>query len=137
MSLQIKLEKFSMDKINQNPKFLIIGPRRCGKSLLVKDIFYYNKPIHKGIVFSKTEETTSFYRDFIPDISIHDDSTKSIKLANNFIVMEDVFDLKEIIKTNEQYIVTMQYPLKSALCSNFDYICIFNYTLESDRKKIY
>lgn len=42
-------------------------------SWLVRDLFYNNRHIPSGIVFSGTEEANPFFRDFIPDCFIHNE----------------------------------------------------------------
>ncbi len=68
---KINLQKFNMKNILPDATILILGKRRSGKSFLTRDIFFHNKNIPSGIVFSGTEEASPFFSDFIPDTFIH------------------------------------------------------------------
>jgi hypothetical protein len=50
---------------------LIIGRRRSGKSVLLRDIFYHHQEIPQAIVFSSSESASPFFSKFIPDSFIY------------------------------------------------------------------
>ena len=68
---KLKLQKFEMSSIMMDSTILILGRRRTGKSWLIRDLFYHNKDIPTGVVFSSTESVSPFFKDFIPDTFIH------------------------------------------------------------------
>lgn len=68
---KLSLKKFKIKSILPDATILCLGRRRSGKSWLVRDIFYHNKHIPSGVVFSGTEEASPFFSDFIPDCFIH------------------------------------------------------------------
>lgn len=67
----LKLKKFKIKDMVPNATILVLGRRRSGKSWLLRDIFFYQKDIPMGLVFSGTEDANPFFADFIPDLFIH------------------------------------------------------------------
>ena len=67
----LKLKKFKIKDMVPNATILVLGRRRSGKSWLLRDIFYYQKDIPMGLIFSGTEDANPFFSDFIPDSFIH------------------------------------------------------------------
>jgi hypothetical protein len=74
----LNLKKFDMKSIMMDSTILILGRRRTGKSWLIRDLFYNNRDIPIGAVFSSTEAVSPFFRDFIPDIFIHEEYDSSL-----------------------------------------------------------
>ena len=66
------IKKFDMSQLSKDATVCIIGRRRSGKSFLVRDMMYHLKDLPKGIVISRTESASPFFRDFIPDSFIYD-----------------------------------------------------------------
>ncbi|AAR26836.1 FirrV-1-A12 [Feldmannia irregularis virus a] len=62
---------------------VVIGKKHTGKSTLIKDILYnvHKQKVPRICVFSGTEESNGFYREFIPDLFIFDDSMVEEKLT--------------------------------------------------------
>lgn len=72
-SLEVKklnIQKFDITSMARDATICLIGKRRTGKSVLLRDIMYNNRSIPKGLVFSGTEHCNPFFRTFIPDMYI-------------------------------------------------------------------
>lgn len=76
--LTLKLEEFKLSSMNKdengkyiNPRIVIIAPSGAGKSLLVRNILYKMNDIPCACVISPTEESDSFYEEFIPKSYVH------------------------------------------------------------------
>lgn len=69
-NLQLKIRKFDIRSMSKDATICIIGKRRTGKSVLVKDIMYNYRHIPKGCVFSGTEKCNPFFKYFVPDMYI-------------------------------------------------------------------
>ena len=78
--MDLKITKFDMSSMRDDKVIVLIGKRETGKSVLVKDLLYYQKDIPIGTVISATESANCFYGNIIPPIFIHDEYTLSIKL---------------------------------------------------------
>lgn len=83
---KLSLKKFKLKNILPDATILCLGKRRSGKSFLVRDIFYHNRHIPTGVVFSGTEEASPFFGDFIPDCFIH--SEYDPKLIDNIMLRQ-------------------------------------------------
>ncbi|ACH46839.1 putative VV A32 ATPase [Feldmannia species virus] len=61
---------------------VVIGKKHTGKSTLIKDILYHlhKKKVPRMCVFSGTEESNGFYKEFVPGLFIYDDSDVENKL---------------------------------------------------------
>lgn len=68
---RLNLRKFKIIDMAPDSTVLLLGRRRSGKSILVRDIMFHHKTIPKGLVFSGTEEANPFFGDFIPDCFIY------------------------------------------------------------------
>ena len=67
----LKLRKFDPRMIGDDKVCLFIGKRGTGKSTLVTDILYHKRKIPYGIVMSATEEGNHYYKNYIPDLFVH------------------------------------------------------------------
>ena len=79
----IRLSPFDM-KVACSKHFnaVVIGKKHTGKSTLIKDILYHvhKENVPRICVFSGTEESNGFYREFVPDLFIFADSNVEEKL---------------------------------------------------------
>ena len=84
MTSKISIPVFDMTSLLPDATILIIGKRRSGKSVLLKDIFYHHQAIPQAVVISGTESASPFFRDFIPDTFIYNkyNSEKIKKVIN-------------------------------------------------------
>lgn len=73
--MDLKITKFDMSSMKDDKVIVLIGKRETGKSVLVKDLLYYQKDIPIGTVISATESANCFYGNIIPPIFIHDEYT--------------------------------------------------------------
>jgi hypothetical protein len=71
--MEFKIKKFDMRSIDNDKVVVFIGKRDTGKSILVKDLLYYNKNIPVGTVISGTEGANAFYSTMMPSIFIHNE----------------------------------------------------------------
>lgn len=76
-----------MSTLMPDSNILIIGRRRTGKSVLIKDIFYHKRTIPSGIVFSGTEAASPFFEEFIPSSYIYSDYDNDL--------MTDIFEAQK------------------------------------------
>ena len=59
--MNIALKKFNMKQITDDSVVVLIGKRRTGKSILVKELLYHHKDIPVGTIISGTEGSNKFY----------------------------------------------------------------------------
>ena len=71
--MEFKIKKFDLRSIDTDKVVVFIGKRDTGKSILVKDLLYFNKNIPVGTVISGTEGANSFYSKLMPSIFIHNE----------------------------------------------------------------
>ena len=76
--MDLKITKFDMSSMKDDKVIVLIGKRETGKSVLVKDLLYYQKDIPIGTVISATESANCFYGNIIPPLFIHDEYTPDI-----------------------------------------------------------
>ena len=76
--MDLNITKFDMSSMKDDKVIVLIGKRETGKSVLVKDLLYYQKDIPIGTVISATESANCFYGNIIPPIFIHDEYTPDI-----------------------------------------------------------
>jgi archaellum biogenesis ATPase FlaH len=69
VTLDIKC--FDKSRIPGNATIIVSGKRGSGKSTLVKDLMYNFKYINYGMIMTRTDEITSFYSEFIPDVCVY------------------------------------------------------------------
>jgi len=108
----LQLKKLDMKKISKDSTILVLGRRRSGKSILIRDIMYHHRHIPAGIVFSGTEQVSPFFGKFIPESYIYSEYQPEVvknlmnkqqiridkatiqgtdpKLPNLFIVLDDL-----------------------------------------------
>ena len=89
--MKLEIKKFDISRITNDSTVVLIGKRRTGKSFLVKDLLYYHTDIPVGTVISGTEMANRFYRDFVPNVFIHDEVTSEL--------MENVVKRQIMVKT--------------------------------------
>ena len=77
-SLQLKIKKFDIRCMSRDATICIIGKRRTGKSVLLKDIMYNFRYIPKGCVFCATEGCNPYFRHFVPDMYISQEYNSSL-----------------------------------------------------------
>ena len=104
--MTLELKKFDMKnisfKINENkgPVVVLIGKRDTGKSLLVRDLLYYQQDIPIGTVISGTEEGNGFYAKMVPKLFVHNEYNTAI--IENILKRQRTV-LKQIKKDIETY----------------------------------
>lgn len=79
----IKLSAFDIAKAcSKNFNAVVVGKKHTGKSTVIKDILHnaHKHKVPRFCVFSGTEESNGFYREFIPDLFIFDDNNVEGKL---------------------------------------------------------
>lgn len=76
--VSLKLNKFDINRINDDSVVVLIGKRNTGKSFLTKYLLYNNKTIPVGTVISGTEGANQFYSAIVPPVFIHDEYTPLI-----------------------------------------------------------
>ena len=81
--MNIALKKFNMKNIPDGSVIVLIGKRKTGKSILVKDLLYYHKDIPVGTIISGTEGSNKFYSSIAPSIFIHNEYTPEV--VHNFV----------------------------------------------------
>lgn len=70
--LNLKLRKFSFDMMGKSDTVAVIGKRKSGKSVLLRDLLYHFRDIPIGTVISPTEKLNKNYSRIVPPIFIHD-----------------------------------------------------------------
>ena len=98
--VSLKLNKFDINRINDDSVVVLIGKRNTGKSFLTKSILYSNKSIPVGTVISGTEAANTFYGNIVPNLFIHDLYTPEI--VNNALKRQKLV-IKKINKENSSY----------------------------------
>ena len=68
---KVSIPAFDIKSLLPDATILIIGRRRSGKSVLLKDIFYHHQEIPQAVVVSGSEEANPFFSKFIPDSFIY------------------------------------------------------------------
>ena len=76
--MKIELKKFDISKIAPDSVILLIGKRNTGKSFLLRDILSHHKSLPIGMVISPTETANHFFKDFVPNMLIHEEYTANI-----------------------------------------------------------
>jgi len=70
---KLQLQKFDISTIKSDKVVVMIGRRDTGKSVLVKDLLYYQRDMPIGTVISPTEKANRFFGNVVPPIFIHDE----------------------------------------------------------------
>tara|TARA_B100000575_G_C23142410_1_gene665292 strand:- start:880 stop:1707 length:828 start_codon:yes stop_codon:yes gene_type:complete len=84
--MAMKLSKFDISKIESDKVVVFIGKRETGKSVLVRDLLYYNQDLPAGTVVSGTEGANQFYSKIMPSIFIHGEYSEDI--VNNYLARQ-------------------------------------------------
>jgi len=68
------VREFDWNNTVSNPSIVLIAKRGSGKSVFVRDILqHFSRTIPMGIVISKTERVSPFFKEFVPDMYIYDE----------------------------------------------------------------
>ena len=86
--MDLKITKFDMSSMKDDKVIVLIGKRETGKSVLVKDLLFYQKDIPIGTVISATESANCFYGNIIPPLFIHDEYTPDV--INNVLKRQKI-----------------------------------------------
>jgi len=73
----MRIKKFDIKLITSDSLIVMLGKRKRGKSVLVKDIMYHRKNIPMGIVITSEADDNhgndlEFYKEFVPNSLIHE-----------------------------------------------------------------
>ena len=77
----LKLRKFDMNRINHTNVVMLLGKRKVGKSICIRDLMYHNQTLPCGTVISGTEGSNQFFSKLVPSMFIHDEYNPMI-IAN-------------------------------------------------------
>jgi hypothetical protein len=97
---QLSLKRFDITEIRYDNVIVLVGRRKSGKSIAIKDLMYYHQDIPLGTVISPTEGPNPFFSDFVPSLFIHDDYTPEL-LEN--VVKRQKLTMKKVIREKKQY----------------------------------
>lgn len=75
---QLVLKKFDISSIANDKVVILIGKRNTGKSVLVRDLLYYQRDIPIGTVIHPTESADPFYSQVVPGMFIHEEYTPQL-----------------------------------------------------------
>lgn len=136
----LNLKPFNVNDMATHSVVVVIGKRKTGKTVLIRDLLYHKQNIPLGLVMSHTDHLTHFYDQFIPSMLIHKDydsdqvgklfqrQTKALqehwKEPSAFLLLDDVLsdkawkscsNLKEVFFNGRHYkllfILGMQSPM--------------------------
>jgi hypothetical protein len=91
----LELKKFDMRSIvfdpkeNKGPVIVMIGRRDTGKSVLVRDLLFFQQDIPIGTVISGTEAGNGFYSELVPKLFIHHEY--------NGVIVENVLKRQKMV----------------------------------------
>ena len=91
------IKRFDLTTMCPNPSILIIGNHDAMKNKIVQDIMFHYKNIPGGLIISPNKTTNDFYRNFFPDIYIHEEMNEEI--INKTLYRQHIIIEKS--KTNE------------------------------------
>jgi hypothetical protein len=69
--MNLQLRKFDMSQIRGDEVIVLIGRRRTGKSVLIRDILYHKRDLPVGCVINPTEIANRNYSEIVPPIFVH------------------------------------------------------------------
>jgi hypothetical protein len=75
---KFSLFEYKLEDMVINPAIVMIAKRGSGKSVITRDIIYHNRKLPCGVVISRTDQMSEFYRFFFPDLFIHYDITSTL-----------------------------------------------------------
>jgi hypothetical protein len=84
---KLELRQFDLRKIKDDVVMCMIGRRRSGKSVLIKDIMWYKRHFPIGAVISGTEVANKFFSHIIPKQFIHYEYKSEI--IQNILIRQD------------------------------------------------
>lgn len=67
----LPIKEFKLDMLKLNPTICMIAKRRSGKSWVCRSLIKHFENIPCGLIIAKTEQMSSFYSNFFPDIYIY------------------------------------------------------------------
>ena len=70
-----------MNRINHTNVVMLLGKRKVGKSICIRDLMYHNQTLPCGTVISGTEGSNQFVSKLVPSMFIHDEYNPMI-IAN-------------------------------------------------------
>lgn len=71
--VSLKLKKFHPSMMSNTETVAVIGKRRSGKGVLLRDLLYHFRHIPIGTVISPTEKLNKSYSKIVPPVLIHDE----------------------------------------------------------------
>lgn len=95
---KLVLKKFNaknMTKLAEHPAVVMIAKRGSGKSVAVGEIMRINADIPGGLVISRTEKMSPFFKEFFPDLFIYNNYESS--------VLESLLERQVRIKQKKAY----------------------------------
>lgn len=164
----IEIKELDLNTIKPSSKIVAIGKPGSGKSTLIASILYNKRDLYPvAQIFSGTESSTGFFKQYIPDIFIYNElDMEAIKsfvhrqqLAKRYLenpyallVVDDCTDDPKILNRplfqnlykngrhyNMLFILSLQYALdiKPNIRNNIDGTFIFRESNVSTRKKLW
>jgi hypothetical protein len=162
-STPLNITKFNLDILNtfqKLPKICIIGHQNAGKTSLILDILQRINNISRGVIIAPTNKDDQTYKNLFNSSYIEYTYNsiilkKILKRQKNdkdskFIYVMDGCDYarnkwcndsnyRSLLRGNNNifYILSIQYAIGFKYYENFDYIFIFDDSLNIHRKKVY
>lgn len=94
--MPIALDKFDLKMIAQTSVVVMVGRRRSGKSLLIRDLLFHNQDIPIGSVISGTEDVSTFFGTMVPKSLLHREVTPEVTAS---ILKRQVLLKRKIIRS--------------------------------------
>lgn len=158
------MNNFDINQLNNNPSILLIGPRRCGKTILIKNILTHFNFIKPVIVFNRDKyngsSLYSYDKNFITNVDIEEpnimeslasyvyenpDNKKCLIFEDSCIFVSKKIKDPEFIQLlsdtkdyNTTIIITTQYPYNPSEIQNMiDYYFLFYWDFESNNIRLF
>ena len=112
--MKLKVNRFNMDTMKPHRIIIIVGKRGTGKSVMQRDIMkHIADKVEFGIAMSPTEETTSMFREHMPDsfifnsfagekldemILVQREAMRKQRSRALFVLMDDCMYDKKVLK---------------------------------------
>lgn len=96
--MPISLDKFNLQMIAQTSVVVMLGRRRSGKSLLIRDVLFHNQDIPIGSVISGTEDVSIFFGKMVPKSLLHREVTPEVTSS---ILKRQVLLKRRIIRSKQ------------------------------------
>jgi hypothetical protein len=137
---QLPLEKFDITSLSSSDNVLVLGPRRSGKSTLLKEIIHHN--VLNKLVFSFTESVSPFYGKFMNRMCVYPEISSDVikhSISTSFDTMITVDDLtnwdsiKDVYYNDRlHFVLSCSHPaiIPNDIIDNdsLGYVFIFNQT---------